>query len=61
MKLYPIKFECVDESTCDLVFVVENNDGQTANVYIKTPVTLEYWDELTVKIREALAMMNLGD
>jgi hypothetical protein len=61
MKLYPVKFECVDESTCDQVFIVENNDGPTANVYIKTPVTLEYWDELSAKIREALVLMDLGD
>jgi hypothetical protein len=61
MKLYPVKFECIDEETCDQVFIVENNDGPTANVYIKTPVTVDYWDEIAAKVREALVMMNLGD
>jgi len=60
MKLYPVKFECVCDETGDQLFIVENNDGPTANVYIKTCVTVEYWDEIAAKVREALVLMDLG-
>jgi hypothetical protein len=61
MKLYPVKFECLDESACGPVFVIENNDGVTAMVTIKTYVTVDYWDEISAKVREALVLMDLGD
>jgi hypothetical protein len=61
MKLYPTKIIGVCDDTADILFTIEDADGSTANVDIKTCVTAEYWDELTVKIREALAMMNLGN
>jgi hypothetical protein len=60
MKLYPVKFECVCDETGDQLFIVENNDGPTANVHIKTCVTVEYWDEISAKVREALVLMDLG-
>lgn len=61
MKLYPTRIECVCEETSDLLFVIDNLDGCAASINIKTCVTAEYWDELTIKIRDALVMMNLGD
>lgn len=61
MNLYPVKFECICQDTAEQLFIIENNDGPTANVYIKTPVTVDYWDEIAAKVREALVMMDLGD
>lgn len=60
MKLYPVKFECVCDDTGEQLFIIENNDGATANVNIKTCVTVEYWDEISAKVREALVLMDLG-
>lgn len=60
MKLYPVKFECVCDDTGEQLFIIENNDGATANVNIKTCVTVEYWDEISARVREALVLMDLG-
>ena len=60
MKLYPVKFECVCDETGEQLFIIENNDGATAHVNIKTCVTVEYWDEISAKVREALVLMDLG-
>lgn len=60
MKLYPVKFECVCDDTGEQLFIIENNDGATANVNIKTCVTVDYWDEISAKVREALVLMDLG-
>lgn len=60
MKLYPVKFECICQDTSEQLCIIENNDGPTANVHINTPVTVEYWDEISAKVREALVLMDLG-
>jgi hypothetical protein len=61
INIHPTKIIGVCDATGFILFTVEDNDGSTANVNIKTCTTVEYWDELTVKIREALAMMDLGN
>jgi hypothetical protein len=60
MKLYPTRIECVCGETSDLLFIIENIDGCAASVNIKTCVTPEYWDELALKVKEALVLMDLG-
>lgn len=56
---YPTNFECVDTETQDTLFKVEMFDEYVANVDVITCVTVESWDELSVKIRECLVAMNL--
>lgn len=58
IKMYPIEFEACDE-TDELLFRVKMFDEVCATVEIKTPVTVDYWDEVSAKIREALVAMDL--
>lgn len=58
MNMYPVRFECIDETNA-LVFSVEAFDEATATVKIETVVTVGSWDEIAAKVREALALMNL--
>jgi len=57
--MYPIRFECVDNETDDLLFIVEMFDNKAANISIKTLVNVELWDEIAPLIREALKGMDL--
>ena len=56
--MYPVKFECVDDSE-ELVFHVEMFDEAAASVEIKTLVTVSTWDEISALVREALIKMEL--
>lgn len=58
LNMYPVRFECIDEIH-DLLFTVEAFDEATATVEIKTVVTVESWDEIAAKVREALVLMQL--
>jgi hypothetical protein len=41
------------------MFTVEAFDSATATVKIQIAVTVESWDEIAAKVREALVMMQL--
>ena len=58
LNMYPVRFECIDEIK-DVMFSVEAFDEATATVEIKTVVTVESWDEIAAKVREALVLMQL--
>lgn len=56
--MYPVRFECLTEFA-DVMFTVEAFDSATATVKIQIAVTVESWDEIAAKVREALVMMQL--
>jgi nitrogen regulatory protein PII-like uncharacterized protein len=58
MKLYPTKFECIDETGAP-VFTVEMFDEAAATVAIKTLVNEHSWREVAEKVAEALKRMEL--
>ena len=59
--VYPVKFEAYDDTTKDLVFVVEAVDEAAASVTIKGCIDVAAWDGLAPKIRAALAALRLGE
>lgn len=60
MKVYPTKFEAMDDG--DSLFRVEAFDEATAHVHIDTVVNVASWDVIAPRIRECLAAMELeGD
>lgn len=58
MKMYPVKFEIVDD-VGDLVCHVECADEACAMVNVKTVVTEASWRELTELVLKALQQMEL--
>jgi len=56
----PVKFECYDKETKDLMFTVEAFDEECATVEIKAPVNVELWQDLSVLIFSAIKSMKLG-
>lgn len=58
MKMYPVKFEIVDDIN-ELVCRVECVDEATATVTLSAPVTEASWRELTELVLKALQQMEL--
>jgi len=56
--MYPVHFECINEIK-EVMFTVGTFDSATATVEIQIAVTVESWDEIAAKVREALVMMQL--
>lgn len=58
-KLYPIKYEVYDPDAGELCATIECNDEATSTVKVLDKVhTAESFEELSVKIIEALKLMH---
>lgn len=58
-KLYPVKYEIYDPDVGELCAIIECNDEATSTVQLLDKIhTAESFEELSVKIIEALKLMH---
>jgi len=56
----PVKFECYDTETKDLMFSVEAFDESSVTIDIKAIVNLDLWQDLSVEIFNCIKSMKLN-
>jgi len=59
LKLVPVKVECYDTDTKDLLFAIEAFNGSAFSIEIDAVVNLEEWQDLSVQVFNAIKMMSL--
>lgn len=59
IEICPTHIEGYDVEMKGLMFSVVAEDECTATVKLTMPVTVESWDEISAKVREALVLLKL--
>lgn len=59
MKLYPVKFECLDE-TGEVVFTLKCFDDMLSELEMRQAISSDSWLEISALIHDGLKQMHNG-